>query len=222
MDAAHRVRDPWAGTDSRPPGAPMIRWTGFVIAHRRRIARGVARAVRRSAASPPRTSAACCRTASACPASESERGLEPAQGPHGRPLGRRRSRSSPTGVDTPAERAAVVAGDAARRAGPCRAARPGRCCPPRRGRRLRPDRHAAREPGRVEGDAGAARARSATRRASRRTCPAIPAINHDTQKIFNEDLGARRVDRDPDRAARDGRSCSARSAGSSCRSCSRR
>ena len=73
-----------------------------------------------------------------------------------------RSRSSRAASDAPAERAAVAAAARARGRGASRAARPGRCCRPRRDVVYVADRDAAREPGRVEGDAGAARARSAT------------------------------------------------------------
>ena len=48
-----------------------------------------------------------------------------------------------------------------------------------------------------------------------------PALNHDTQPIYNDDLSTRRVDRGARRDPRDGLHVRHASAGSSCRSSSR-
>src|SRR6185369_8497910 len=185
MDAAHRVRDPWAGTDSRPPGAPMIRWTGFVIAHRKRIVAawlvlfvlGAVAAANLGGLLSNRFSV---------PGSESERGLNLIRDRMGD-----RSDGSftlvATGVDTPAERAAVVA--ATRRgASAVKGGKAGPLLPAARGvvyaqiatplenqdaSKVTPAVRAA-----IGHPAGIATYLSG-----------YPAINHDTQKIFNADLG---------------------------------
>ena len=197
----------------------MIRWTGFVIAHRKRIVAawlvlfvlGGFAAANLGGLLSNRFSV---------PGSESERGLNLIRD-------RMDDRSDgsftlvATGVDTPAERAAVVA--AAARAAPA-AVTGGKAGPLAAGRprgRLRPDLHAAREPGRGEGRRRRARARSATVPGIATYLSGYPAINHDTQKIFNKDLGRGESIARPDRAASSWRSCSGRSAGCSSRSCSR-
>ncbi|HEX2103991.1 MAG TPA: MMPL family transporter [Solirubrobacteraceae bacterium] len=163
----------------------MIRWTGFVIAHRKRIvavwlvlfALGAYAAANLGGLLSNRFSV---------PGAESERGLELIE----KRMGDRSDGAFTlvaTGVDTPAERAAVVAA-ARRAAGAIERGKPG------------PLLSAA--PGVVYAQIAtpldnqdASNATPALRRAIGEP-PGVttylsgyPAINHDTQKIFNEDLG---------------------------------
>ena len=182
----------------------MARWVDIVIAHRKRIIAAwivlfLARRLRRR--EPRRPALA---TASACPARTPSAGST---------CSRTAWTSAPTARSRWSRRASSAA---AERAGGRGAPRARRAAAVEGGKRRAAaaapsptvvyvaDLDAAREPGRVEADARRCAGRSADPGRRRPTCPAIPAINHDTQTIFNEDLGARRVDRDPDRAARDG------------------
>ena len=122
------------------------------------------------------------------PGAESERGLDAAQGPDGRPLRRRVHARRRRASTRAAERAAVEAAAARARRGAVEGGKAGPLLDAGAGRRLR--------------CRSRRRWRTRTRPRSRRRCaraighvPGVrtylsgyPAINHDTQTIFNEDL----------------------------------
>src|SRR5215213_1641464 len=163
----------------------MIRWTGFVIAHRRRVvavwlvlfALGGYAAANLGGLLSNRFSV---------PGAESERGLELIKDRMG-------DRSDgaftlvATGVDTPADRAAVVAATR-RAAGAVRGGKAGPLLPAARGVVY------AQVATPLENQ-DASKVTPGVRRAIGRPAgittylSGYPAINHDTQAIFNEDLG---------------------------------
>src|SRR4051794_30284706 len=163
----------------------MIRWTGFVIAHRRRIvavwlvlfALGGYAAANLGGLLSNRFSV---------PGAESERGLNLIRDRMGD-----RSDGSftlvATGVDTPADRAAVTAA-ARRAAGAVEGGKAGPLLPAARGVVY------AQVATPLENQ-DASKVTPAVRRAIGRPAgvttylSGYPAINHDTQKIFNDDLG---------------------------------
>ena len=175
----------------RPPprrANRMIRWTGFVIAHRGRILAvwlvlfvlGGFAAANLGGLLSNRFSV---------PGRGVRARPRPAQGPHGRPLRRRvHARRRPASTARPSARRSRPP-PRARRARAVDGGKAGPLLPaaPRRGLRCRSRRRwRTRTPRRRTPEL---RARDRPRAGRRgRTSPAIPAINHDTQTIFSEDL----------------------------------
>src|SRR3954470_24832976 len=185
MDAPARIRQALARTSPLSGGSSMIRWTGFVIAHRRRIVAawlvlfvlgGVAAA----------NVGGLLSNRFSVPGAESERGLNLLRDHMGD-----RSDGSftlvATGVDTPADRATFVA--ATRRA--AAAVKEGKAGPPLPAAKGVVYAQIATPLENQDASKVTPKLRSAIGRPAGITTylSGFPAINHDTQKIFNKDLG---------------------------------
>src|SRR3954453_19909096 len=184
-------------------GSRMIRWTGFVIAHRKRIVAvwlrlfvlGGYAAAERGGLPPDRLSGAGRAAANvgdlltnrfSVPGAESERGLNLLKDRMG-------DRSDgaftlvATGVDTPADHAAFVAAPPPGR-GPAEGGKGGPPLPAARGIVYA---QIATPLENQDASKATPKVRAAIGRPAGITTylSGFPAINHDTQKIFNEDLG---------------------------------
>src|SRR3954453_1024319 len=185
MDAPAPVGQAPDPTSLDPRGPPMIRWTGFVIAHRKRIVAvwvvlfllgGYAAANVGDLLS----------NRFSVPGAESERGLNLLKDRMG-------DRSDGaftlvgTGIDSPADRAAFVA--ATRRA--AAAVRDGKAGPPLPAAKGVVYAQVATPLENQDASKVSPKLRSAIGRPAGITTylSGFPAINHDTQKIFNKDLG---------------------------------
>src|SRR4051795_11778887 len=185
MDSRAPVREALDPTAPDPRGPPMIRWTGFVIAHRKRIVAvwvvlfllgGYAAANVGDLLS----------NRFSVPGAESERGLNLLKDRMG-------DRSDGaftlvgTGIDSPADRAAFVA--ATRRA--AAAVRDGKAGPPLPAAKGVVYAQVATPLENQDASKATPKLRAAIGDPPGITTylSGFPAINHDTQKIFNEDLG---------------------------------
>ena len=165
----------------------MTRWVDTVIAHRKRILAAWVVLFLLGGAAAANLGGLLSNRFSV-PGAESERGLDADPGPHGRPLRRRvHARRPRRRLGRRARRASSAVAQQGRRG---RRRRQGRAAARRRqGRRLRADLDAARERRRAQGHARPAQARSGDPAGVQTYLSGYPAINHDTQKIFNKDLG---------------------------------
>src|SRR3954470_17586207 len=185
MDAPGRVRQAFARTSPLSGGSTMIRWTGFVIAHRRRIVAAWLVLFALGAVAAANVGDLLSNRFSV-PGAESERGLNLLKDRMG-------DRSDGaftlvgTGIDSPADRAAFVA--ATRRA--AAAVREGKAGPPLPAAKGVVYAQVATPLENQDASKATPKLRAAIGRPAGITTylSGFPAINHDTQKIFNKDLG---------------------------------